>query len=72
MTARLADAGTANPFALPRLTQELVGWPHPVHARPSSLASDVIGGLPDRRELSPLEHIIEDRAIRLVHGGVFA
>jgi len=32
----------------------LIGWPHPDHARPSSLASDVIGDLPDRRESIPL------------------
>ncbi len=60
------------PLLYPDFTQELIGWPHPDHARPSSLASDVIGGLPDRCESSPHARNIKDPAIRLAHEGAFA
>jgi len=44
----------------------------PDHALPSSLASDVIGDLTDRRESSPLVSSVEELAIRLAHEGAFA
>jgi len=50
----------------------LIGWPHPDHTPPSSLASDVIGDLPDRCESSPLARIIENTAIRLADEDPFA
>jgi len=46
--------------------------PHSDHACPFSLASDVIGDLPERLEPSLLARIIEDPAIRLAHEGAFA
>jgi len=54
------------------MTQELVGWPLPDHARPSRLSSDVIGDVTDPRESSRLARIIEDPAIRLADEGLFA
>jgi len=69
----LAAILPADPFALPRLHQELVDVGRiPTTLLHPGLASDGIGDLPARRESSPLARIIEDPATRLAHEGAFA
>jgi len=68
----LTGALLAAPVAAEELPRSSFRRSHPDHARPSRLASDVIGDLVDRRESSPLARVSEYPAHRLAHDGTFA